>query len=109
MGRRIRPTFTRARATSFAQWPKSERRGEAAVNDPALRNPPCRIQLNPNSKRFSIFKTFWNYEVPPGKTNVLMFRGNQFESTWNFIATGPLWLWSKHWFLRAPLYPSGSC
>src|SRR5258706_4474063 len=46
-----------------------------------------------------IFRTFWDYEITQAN-NVLMFRGNPFpfESIWNFVAVGPLWLWSNHWF-----------
>ena len=47
-----------------------------------------------------VFHTFFTFEVVQAN-NVLMFRGGlyeAFESIWQFVAVGPLWLWSTHWF-----------
>jgi hypothetical protein len=47
-----------------------------------------------------VFHTFFDYEVAKAN-NVLMFNGGPsaiFESVWQFIAVGPWWLWSHHWF-----------
>jgi len=52
------------------------------------------------SSMTGVFRTFWDYEITQAN-NVLMFRGAPFaifESTWHFLADGPLWLWSNHWF-----------
>ncbi|HSZ56178.1 MAG TPA: hypothetical protein VK797_10990 [Tepidisphaeraceae bacterium] len=52
-----------------------------------------------------VFHTFFHYEVAQAN-HVLTFLGGTlapFESTWNFIAHGPLWLWRTHW-LFAILY-----
>lgn len=51
---------------------------------------------------FGVFHTFFYYEVAQAN-NVLMMpfgRGaspSPFESVWNFIKTGPVWLWTQHW------------
>ena len=48
-----------------------------------------------------VFHTFFDYEV--GRANdVLMvpaavFRSAAYESIWQFIKVGPVWLWTKHW------------
>lgn len=47
-------------------------------------------------ERAGIFRTFFDYEIAQAN-NILMFRGAPFESVWNFVATGPLWLWAAHW------------
>jgi len=47
-----------------------------------------------------VFHTFFDYEVQQAN-DVLMFRGGPWgmcDSTWRFVAWGPLWLWSHHWF-----------
>lgn len=43
-----------------------------------------------------VFDTFFSMEVMQAN-NVLMKRADPFESVWNFIAVGPMWLWSTHW------------
>ena len=49
-----------------------------------------------------VFQTFFDNEVIQAN-NLLMFpfRGgaasSPFEAAWNFIAAGPMWLWSHHW------------
>jgi len=55
----------------------------------------------PDRERYGVFDTFFDYEV--GRANsVLMaptalLRGAVFESIWEFIAVGPVWLWTHHW------------
>jgi hypothetical protein len=54
-----------------------------------------------------IFHKFFNFEVVQANS-ILMFRGGAyetFESAWQFVAVGPLWLWSSHWVF-ALLYTS---
>ena len=51
---------------------------------------------------YGVFDTFFTFEVMQAN-KVLMFRGDPFESIWEFVAVGPLWLWSNHW-LFAVLY-----
>ena len=46
-------------------------------------------------ERFGVFETFFAYEVHQAN-NLLMFRGAPFDSVWNFVATGPWWLWARH-------------
>jgi hypothetical protein len=51
-------------------------------------------------RHYGIFHTFFDYEVSYAN-RVLMFRGGpyaMFDSIWQFVAVGPLWLWSNHWF-----------
>jgi hypothetical protein len=53
-----------------------------------------------DSERYGIFRTFFAYEVDRANS-VLMFRGGayqSFESIWEFVVEGPLWLWKAHWF-----------
>ena len=49
-----------------------------------------------DTERFGIFHTFFAYEVDRANS-VLMF-GGAFESIWEFVVEGPLWLWKAHWF-----------
>src|SRR5579859_5808223 len=46
-----------------------------------------------------VFHTFFNYEVTQAN-NILMLKiqSGHFDSVWNFIKVGPLWLWEHHWF-----------
>ena len=46
-----------------------------------------------------IFHNFFTFEVTQAN-NVLMFKGGAyqtFESIWQFVAIGPMWLWTTHW------------
>src|SRR6478672_2746132 len=70
-------------------WPKSY-----------MATPAERAALFGTSNYDGVFHTFFHYEVMQAN-NVLMFRGglfNSFDSVWDFIAIGPLWLWKNHWF-----------
>jgi hypothetical protein len=51
--------------------------------------------LNRTTEELGVFETFFAYEIAQAN-NVLMFRGAQFASIWNFVITGPLWLWARH-------------
>lgn len=42
-----------------------------------------------------VFYTFFSYETFQAN-NILLLHANPFESVWEFIATGPMWLWSSH-------------
>ena len=56
-------------------------------------------------RHHGIFHTFFDFEVIQAN-RVLMLQGGPyaiFESIWQFVAVGPLWLWSNHWFF-AMLY-----
>ena len=61
------------------------------------------LMLSPDAvdtERMGIFRTFFAYEVSRAN-QVLMFTGGTyqaFESIWQFVVVGPLWLWTDHWF-----------
>ena len=75
-----------AEPTSMDQWEAALARAQGTAPTAGL-----------HDERSGIFDTFFTYEVEQAN-NVLMFRGAPFESVWRFVAVGPLWLWSNHWF-----------
>jgi hypothetical protein len=57
-------------------------------------------RVTPIESAPGVFHTFFHHEVVQAN-RVLTFRGGPFaafEATWSFVAYGPLWLWSTHWF-----------
>lgn len=55
-----------------------------------------RAEARSGEPTWGIFDTFFTYEVNQAN-DVLMARGAPFDAVWNFIAVGPVWLWSTHW------------
>jgi hypothetical protein len=77
---------------------------DVAAMDEAMERLPAEIRainrLNLPEPNQGVFHTFFDYEVYQAN-HVLMFRWapySPFEASWLFVARGPLWLWSTHWF-----------
>ena len=62
----------------------------------------ARAEAEAGEPVYGVFYTFFSYEVIQANdvlmgNGALMGSGGAFDAIWNFIAVGPMWLWSTHW------------